>query len=519
MGVQQAAPRTVPRPLPPPAADDEAAGRAGGWWMLGGVIVLGLLLLGTAGGFLIWHQCQTKGGGAQTASTDHSPPPQPHDAADHDGQADPSRGQPPPPPPKPPEPPWLPEDKQDKVNAAIERGVAFLESQQSPQGTWGFDHPTGLAALPGLTLLECGVPADDPRVQKAADFVRRSVPRLSATYELALAILFLDRLGDRQDDPLIQTMALRLLAGQMPSGGWTYGCPILSPKDESGLAAVLQTTRPHSSLDLAVGRNGEAGFDGLISAAGGERQPAPEGGSTIPLGPTQEELKQAKQLYDGLPQSVRGIPALTPPTDEKRMPQADNTDNSNTQFGTLGLWAAGRHGVPMERALALLAHRFQVSQTPNGGWFYNFVMHPQGGEQPAMTGAGLLGLAVGHGVTADLKGKDVETVREDPQVEKGMQCPVSAHRRRQNGAGLYFLWSVERVGMLYGRRSIGGKDWYPVGVDYLLPQQQGDGRWQAGGYPGATPITDTCFALLFLKRANLAQDLTTKLEFLTPLKN
>ena len=31
------------------------------------------------------------------------------------------------------------------------------------------------------------------------------------------------------------------------------------------------------------------------------------------------------------------------------MPANDGTDNSNTQFATLGLWAAGRHGVPMER--------------------------------------------------------------------------------------------------------------------------------------------------------------------------
>ncbi len=134
-----------------------------------------------AGGFLIWHQLQTKSNDTKAAATnDRSPPPSPpHDAGDNSVQGDPLKSQPPPPPPKPPEPPWLPEDKQGKVNAAIKRGVAYLESQQSPQGTWGFDHPTGLAALPGLTLLECGVPAEDsyapePGGQIRAQFLAES---------------------------------------------------------------------------------------------------------------------------------------------------------------------------------------------------------------------------------------------------------------------------------------------------------------------------------------------------------
>ena len=42
--------------------------------------------------------------------------------------------------------------------------------------------------------------------------------------------------------------------------------------------------------------------------------------------------------------------------------------------------------------------------------------------------------------------------------------------------------------------------------------------WHNGDYPGATPVTDTSFALLFLKRANLAKDLSSKLQFLTQIK-
>ena len=39
-------------------------------------------------------------------------------------------------------------------------------------------------------------------------------------------------------------------------------------------------------------------------------------------------------------------------------------------------------------------------------------------------------------------------------------------------------------------------------------------RRPPGNYPDAHAIIDTCFALLFLKQANLARDLTGKLQLL-----
>jgi hypothetical protein len=84
---------------------------------------------------------------------------------------------------------------------------------------------------------------------------------------------------------------------------------------------------------------------------------------------------------------------------------------------------------------------------------------------------------------------------------------------------LYYLWSVERVGVLYGRKNIAGKEWYPWGARLLLAAQNGNGGWGKGGSYISTPAVDTCFALLFLKRANLVKDLSAKLELLTGDKN
>jgi hypothetical protein len=251
---------------------------------------------------------------------------------------------------------------------------------------------------------------------------------------------------------------------------------------------------------------------------------------------SEEDAAAAKKAFDALPPNLRQAPSVQPPIGDEGMPRnGENSDNSNTQFATLGLWAARRHDVPMERALTRLTKRFRTSQRPDGAWDYNYPFGPNGDIRPSMIGAGLIGLAVGHGVTADLLTKEEASgeAKQDPAVEKGLAAlsqhigvgprPPNMNRKGpapQIGVDYYFLWSVERVGMLYNLQTIGQKEWYPWGADMLLQQQQTDGSWKNGKYFGApTQTADTCFALLFLRRANLAKDLTGKLQFLIRVKD
>jgi hypothetical protein len=197
-------------------------------------------------------------------------------------------------------------------------------------------------------------------------------------------------------------------------------------------------------------------------------------------------------------------------------PQFGTTDNSNTQFAILALWAAGRHGVPTERSLKLMVHRYHTSQNADGSWGYRYKLGGNAQGSPAMTAVGLLGLAVGHGLAGDAgQAKQVP----DPRIVAGfvaltrhVRVPAGRMRNLQQ-VNLYFLWSVERVGVLYDLPTIGNKDWYRWGAEILVANQQADGNWTGGGYHGANDAIDTCLALLFLKRANLAQDLTTKIPF------
>jgi hypothetical protein len=178
----------------------------------------------------------------------------------------------------------------------------------------------------------------------------------------------------------------------------------------------------------------------------------------------------------------------------------------------------------MERTLALVEERFRVSQHASGGWGYLY-MKP--GEKDAMTCVGLIGLAVGHGSESELRAGEGarpganpaggKVPVQDEAITRGLRAlghylEHPGRRRVETKATAYFLWSVERVGVLYNLKTIGAKDWYHWGVEILLPNQKANGSWFLGGYPGSTTQLDSCMALLFLKRANLTHDLTENLR-------
>lgn len=490
----------------------------------------------------------------------------------------------------------LAEAEQKKVDAAIDKGVRYLKSVQQKNGTWlnWGKHVVGYAALAGLTLLECDTPTDDPAVKKAAAFVRTYTANLNQTYDLSLAILFLDRLGDRKDRALIQQLAVRLVAGQSANGGWTYECPILTNPEKTELLTFLRITRPEaakllnplpvakkSSLPNPLRKDG-GGVDPLRQGKGGPATsiplarvtdpnlPAPLRGKANqansneskliqPIGeeplPLKKEadvspkgdpasktdkdpVKKPKNAQAGKPRPALRLDQLSQRIRTIRVvldyfykgkaltPASVGDDNSNSQFAMLALWAARRHDVPTERVLALSFRRFQQTQNDEGGWNYQI-----GGRRTmaAMTGVGLLGLAMGHATsdeglrfTAEAmkrKGAAPRPAMQDPAIHKGLEAFGKYIGEAQPGnfnppmANLYFLWTVERVAMLYNLKTIAGKDWYRWGVHVLLPHQNREGSWFCGQYPGSDLTVDTCFALLFLKRSNLVRDLTENLTF------
>jgi hypothetical protein len=401
----------------------------------------------------------------------------------------------------------VPPEQQKKINAAIDKGVQFLKDSLTGKPV----HPGGIvncgtSALAGLTLLNCGVKKDDPAVVKALTTVRAQVATLRQTYEMACCIWFLDKLGDPKDKEAIQALALALIASQKINGGWDYNSFRLTAAQQKDLQSLLGKVSLETKADLN-----------------------PNGPKPPPGG-----FKGVGQL----PADLAQLPVMQYQVGQKLTWQAGgwHEDNSLTQFVILALWAAQKHGVPTARSLAMAEARFRASQNIDGSWAYEWWANNLNNRTrtDSMTCAGLLGLAVGRGARADAKKgkligeqdkkKGLGALVKDPVVEKAlaylskvvgkqgfpearqgwMGRPVAA-----NSLGdLYFLWSLERVGVVYNLQKIDGKDWYLWGSDLIVRCQQADGAWR-DSWAG---LPDTCFALLFLKRVNVVEDLTRKLQ-------
>src|SRR5262249_19527084 len=116
---------------------------------------------------------------------------------------------------------------------------------------------------------------------------------------------------------------------------------------------------------------------------------------------------------------------------------------------------------------------------------------------------------------------------DDPLVQKGLRqlsTKVEVPAPFGGMVDLYYLWSIERVAMIYQLKGIKakgdpvGKNWYVWGMEMIVAKQlkqpgnPNDGSWLTPTYHGSSHPIDTSLALLFLKRANLAKDLTDKLE-------
>ncbi|MBX6314425.1 MAG: VWA domain-containing protein [Isosphaeraceae bacterium] len=359
--------------------------------------------------------------------------------------------------------------RDDDIKRAITEGVRFLREQQEPDGNWTYsfnhNHTLGITALAGLALLENGVARDDPAIRQANKVVRALAIRSNQTYDLTLAILFLARVqaGARgPNDRLIRRLGWRLARGEQ-GGMWTYTVPLESDEDYEHQYPEEEETGSQRRTDPGNQREGGAGASLRKKAARPNR--------------SRRALKRG--------------------------------DNSNTQFALLGIWAAGRHGFDSEAALEALDEHFRETQGRDGGWGYK----PSNRSSEAMSCAGLMALAIAAArpeeaarLNARARGAKLAA---DPAFTQALQLVGEDARTIGPRSDIYYLWSLERVCVALGLHELDGLDWYATGARELLRRQQADGSWPRGRW-GTLP--NTCLALLFLRKANLAFELDRVLK-------
>ncbi|MCK6480645.1 MAG: terpene cyclase/mutase family protein [Planctomycetes bacterium] len=387
---------------------------------------------------------------------------------------------------------------QAAVDGAIARGVAWLRRRQLPDG--GFDirplpmfHVEGQGSLgpPALalyTLRACGAPREDPDVRRGFQRLRERYDSLRKqrqgldNYGVSLAILALEAHYAAEEDP--------------------------GAKDRYG-ASPAARRMPEADLDWM------------------------------------REL--TRWLLEA--QVKRGGFSYWSPA------QGSSYDHSNSQFSLLALKAASRSGVEIPKAAwrRALEHFLdtQEDRGPPAGRF-----EPEGGGEgygsrlrevakdeargwgyvnraPAtgsMTAGGVSSLVIcrsellgtsGYPAALDLKA--VKGIR-DGLAWLGLRFDLEQNPGPPGAQALrelwhyYWLYGLERAGVLSGATFLGRHDWYLEGATFLLDGQRDDGSWLgqaaldavpwkgAGPDPSTANFLDTCFALLFLKRATFRVD-------------
>ncbi len=359
-----------------------------------------------------------------------------------------------------------PKVDQRKVDAAVANGIAFL------RGT----NPTGLVGgtdnleLVLYTLLHGGVSERDPDVQTMLKNLLALEPQ--KTYNTALRAMVLEKIDRVRYQEEIWKCAQYLLDNQGATGQWGYGTP---------------TTYGPMPKRVPTG-----------TATGGR-----------------------PKAVDFADKSVRNRVAVT----KKRDGAA--ADNSNSQYAALGLRACHDAGIDLPKDAVTLARKWLIDcqakeeggsnavatggiAAPPRGWGYT----PSHLVYGSMT-AGAIGSICIYDYILD--GEKALSWKRDPAVLSGIAW--LAHNFSPAGnVGVdkavggnyslipdgamyyYYLYGVERTGLLFGTEKFGAREWYPEGAALLLKNQQANGSWPAAD-THKNAVWDTCFSILFLRRA------------------
>jgi hypothetical protein len=350
------------------------------------------------------------------------------------------------------------------IERAIRKGTEFLKAAPfNPDRK----HPCANDLIL-LTLIHAEVPETNPVLQQYLKNVTESP--LEKTYNVALQAMCLEQLDPTGYQQRLAQCAQFLVDNQASNGQWSYGQP----------------------TDL----------------------------KKYPFEGKKEEKKVATGKPDGARDFGGGLTQKAKPRNAVVVTQQKQTgaggDNSNSQYASLGLRACFDANVQIPLEVAHLAKKWWIesqSADESGskldknavgtgpgetakiqGWNYKSASEAGAkGPYHAMT-AGAVGAVVIYDYILGINFK------KDTVAVAGVNW-LGKHFAVSNN--LYYMYGLERAGMLYGTEKFGDHDWYLEGAKSIVRSQKDDGSWGAAGNEEKNTIS-TCFAILFLKKATRA---------------
>ena len=262
-------------------------------------------------------------------------------------------------------------------------------------------------------------------------------------------------------------LAGRLIAAQTPTGGWGYNTTNYTAAESATLLAALRRFSPPRGDPPPSPRARPGSLAAVHQEFGRHAGPAAptircraiaEGGDRFAAGQDEKAPGGARQ------ESL----ILEDPKDKGSEPTTGSTDNSNTHFAILGLWAAETRCAdgPLIRA-AHSAVPDQSGRERNVG----IPLRPWRSERPV---ANDVRGAPGAGDRPRAQSRRSGAAREGPEGRGAFAAlsprigePAGHFDDRpsiKDAGGLYFLWAIERIAVLYDVRQLDKKDWYRSGA-------------------------------------------------------
>jgi hypothetical protein len=364
-----------------------------------------------------------------------------------------------------------------QVDKAIERGVMYLRKKQDKSGSWGelsggqaygggsggkmYGHPAGPTALAVYTLLKCKVPLNDPAVKRGLEWLKKEQDKPAGSYETSMLLLALCATADTSKSTAASEKKKPTLGGNYR--GWAGMLVDRLVEKKTGLTWRYQ-------------------IPGVQAAPGGEN------------------------------------------------------DLSSTQLATLALFAANRVGLRVKASVWEDIIKFSMAQQDDDGtpvkkvdpvlktettWRARGFSYIKGQSDPnegqatgGMTACGIANIMMARFVLSEGGRKQAEwNARPDAKkIQESVQDGLAwievnwspfANPKKTNGNiyHLYWLYALERGMDLVGDKKIGEHFWYNEMGQQLLDRQEKDGHWKTGTTLEPGDVLDTCFALLFLRRA------------------
>ena len=384
------------------------------------------------------------------------------------------------------------EDFPAKIDQAIERGVAWLKQRQVKdgpgKGSWGgasgttYDKKTtghenkiGIAAFSLYALLACGVPSDDQAIKDGFNFIQKNIRGLNATtYERAALLMALEALADavynKQHSPakgdyykqkpkamrqflnpeqtqLAEEQVQWLEKAQTKQGGWRYGTgfPMPGGMKEDISAAQFVLLGLKAAVRLGIGVRKETFANVLKYNLEEQEKDGPAIGEDK-MGTDRGVLKETKTLRET---KARGW----------AYSKASQTAAEKTTAGSMTAAAIS----------SLILCKSELMKTT----YLNKKLEAE------------LDQSIYDGVAWLVQNY---TVKTNPKMPDNLRY-------------YYYLYGLERVGVLGGFTCFGDHNWYNDGAQLLIDQQTKDGYWDTKKEVAPSDVTDTDYALLFLKKA------------------